>query len=125
MNEYEAPVERMMLALRTAGLDQVLDLAHFDSIDEDAVHDVLAGFGRLASDVIAPTDRIGDIEGARLDPTSGRVIVPQPLVDAYAEFVKGGWIAVAAPQEFGGAGFPVPSPPRCKRCSARQTWRCH
>jgi alkylation response protein AidB-like acyl-CoA dehydrogenase len=105
MNDYRAPVERMLLALETAGLGDVLALPEFKAIDTSSVADVLEAFGRLAGDVIAPTNRVGDTEGAHLD-ADGRVVVPAPLAAAYAEFVRGGWIALAAPEHLGGGGFP-------------------
>jgi alkylation response protein AidB-like acyl-CoA dehydrogenase len=105
MNDYQAPVERMLLALQTAGLGDVLALPDFKAVDSSSVADVLEAFGRLAADVIAPTNRVGDTEGARLD-ADGRVVVPAPLAAAYAEFVRGGWIALSAPEHLGGGGFP-------------------
>lgn len=104
MDTYRAPVERMLLALQVAGLGDVLELPAFNAVDHDAVADVLAAFGALAGEVIAPTNRIGDTEGARL--VDGTVVVPQELAAAFAEFSRGGWIALAAPEQFGGGGFP-------------------
>lgn len=104
MDTYRAPVERMLLALQVAGLGDLLELPAFNAVDHDAVADVLAAFGALAGEVIAPTNRIGDTEGARL--VDGTVVVPQELAAAFAEFSRGGWIALAAPEQFGGGGFP-------------------
>ena len=106
MNTYEAPVDRIMQAMRTVGLADLLALPAYADLDEAAVRDVVAGFGRLASEVIAPTDRIGDVQGATLDVATGRVVVPAELAHAHAEFAKGGWTSLSASAELGGGGFP-------------------
>jgi 3-(methylsulfanyl)propanoyl-CoA dehydrogenase len=105
MDDYQAPVERMLLAMQTVGLGDVLAMPDFKSVDTSSITDVLEAFGRLAADVIAPTNRVGDTEGARLD-ADGRVVVPAALAAAYAEFVRGGWNALGAPEHLGGGGFP-------------------
>ncbi|MEN9504704.1 MAG: hypothetical protein RI958_630, partial [Actinomycetota bacterium] len=90
MDTYQPPIERMLRALTVVGIGDVLSMPAYSGIDLDAIRDVLEGFGRLASDVIAPTDRIGDVEGAVLDST-GSVRVPESFRTAFAEYVKGGW----------------------------------
>jgi len=106
MNQYHAPIDDIVTALHTAGIDEVLQLPPFADINAGAVRDVLDGFGKLAGEVVAPTDRIGDREGARLDAASGAVSVPQELADAYQQYVDGGWVGIGAPVEHGGGGFP-------------------
>ncbi len=106
MDTFAAPTDQIVRALVTAGIEEVLAAPAFDGIDIHAVRDVIEGFGRLATDVIAPTDRIGDREGARLDPATGTVTVPDELVAAYHEYIAGGWTALAAPAELGGGGLP-------------------
>ncbi len=95
------------MALDVAGLDEVLQLPSFDHVDRPMVQAVLEEFGRFAAEVVVPTDRIGDLEGARLEPETGLVRTPAPFVAAYRQFVAGGWGAVAAPSEHGGGGFPA------------------
>ncbi len=106
MSEYRAPVQRMIQALEVAGLAKVLELPAFEGIDVEAVGDVLRGFADIAENVISPTDRDGDRQGAVLDPATGTVTVPESFHAAHTEFVKGGWTSLSAPAEFGGGGFP-------------------
>ena len=106
MDQYQAPIEEIDAAMRTAGIRQVLALPAYTGIDEGAVHDVLDGFGKLAAEIIAPTDVIGDREGARLDPATGIVTVPDALVEAFRHYVDGGWQSISGPVEMGGGGFP-------------------
>jgi alkylation response protein AidB-like acyl-CoA dehydrogenase len=57
----------------------------------DELDDVLAEFGRLASNVIAPSDVAGDVIGCRLE-RDGSVAVAPELVKAHRAVVDGGWI---------------------------------
>ena len=106
VDRYEAPVEDIVGALETVGFADVLALPHHAGTTLSDVRDVLAGFGKLAADVIAPTDRVGDREGASFDPATGAVSVPDELVEAHRQFVDGGWSAIAAATDLGGGGLP-------------------
>ena len=68
---YGPPVDEMIRAMRLAGLEDVLRMPHYAALELASMADALAGFARLASDVIAPTDRIGDRVGVRLDVDTG------------------------------------------------------
>lgn len=104
---YRAPITDISLALDSVGLGRLLSLKAFSEIDRRAVDDALAEFGRFASEVIAPTDRRGDVEGSRLEPTTGEVVTPSGFADVYRRFAEGGWGALQFPAEFGGAGLPA------------------
>ena len=106
MDQYQAPIDDIAAALRTAGISEVLAVGTYEGIDEGAVHDVLDGFGKLASEIIAPTDVIGDREGARLDVATGTVTVPDALGEAFRHYVDGGWQSIAVAASEGGGGFP-------------------
>jgi alkylation response protein AidB-like acyl-CoA dehydrogenase len=57
------------------------------------------------SDLIAPLNRIGDIEGSRHN-DDGTVTTPAGFVDAYRQYVAAGWGGVPFPPTYGGGGFP-------------------
>ncbi len=76
----------------------------FDELTRDVLAAALEEAGRLAADVIAPLNRTGDREGARLE--NGVVRTPAGFKEAYAAWVEGGWQGVAAPAEHGGMGLP-------------------
>ncbi len=73
--------------------------------DSDIVDAVLDGAATFAEGVFAPLDRIGDSVGAQWD--NGVVRMPEGYKAAYADFVVGGWIGLAAPEEHGGQGLPL------------------
>ena len=60
--------------------------------------------GRFATDVIAPLNRVGDVEGARC--VDGVVTSPKGFREAYKAWAEGGWSGVTASPEFGGMGLP-------------------
>ena len=107
MSAYTAPLDDITFALRhIAGLDELAQLPTWSEIGLDHTEDLLAEAGRLASEVIAPTNRVGDQTGSVLD-DNGNVITPEGFRQAYQQFIDGGWTAVSADPEHGGAGFPL------------------
>lgn len=104
---YAAPVADVLLALETAGLAELLELAEFSHVDAETIAAVLAELGRFASEVIAPTDRAGDLEGCSLDAASGAVTTPLGFKSAYHRYVDAGWGALQFPDAFGGGGLPA------------------
>ncbi|HTW97573.1 MAG TPA: acyl-CoA dehydrogenase [Acidimicrobiales bacterium] len=103
---YRPPVEEIVLDLETAGLERLLELEAYAGIDLELVRQTLGELGRFVTEVIAPTDRPGDLEGARFDPASGQVVVPEALRRAYRRYVDAGWGSLQFPAEHGGGGLP-------------------
>ncbi len=102
---YQPPVSEILEALDLVGLADTLELPQFAHVDREMVGEVLHEFGRFAAEVIAPTDRLFDLEGATLT-GSAAVSVPHAVARAFGQFVDAGWGAVAGPAEYGGGGFP-------------------
>ena len=61
--------------------------------------------GKLASDVLLPLNRIGDIEGCRLE--NDTVITPKGFTNAFKKLREDGWTSVDCEKEFGGQGLPT------------------
>jgi alkylation response protein AidB-like acyl-CoA dehydrogenase len=106
ITHYRPPIDDIMLALQVAGLDDLLTSDIFIRNDRQSILMVLEGFGRLASEVISPSDRIGDIEGTRLSSLTGEVSTPPVFQRAYEKFIQGGWGSLSFPEEIGGGGLP-------------------
>jgi alkylation response protein AidB-like acyl-CoA dehydrogenase len=105
MSEYHAPVKEMMFVLRElAGLDAVSRLPGCEDATADVVEAILGEAAQLAGEVIAPTNRIGDAIGTRVE--HGQVRVPPEFIEAYRQFTAGGWAGLALDPEFGGQGLP-------------------
>ena len=105
MHNYSVPVASIWSALHAAGLRDLLALDPFH-FDESDVRGVLDGFAALATEVIAPSNRVGDRTGASLDRQSGTVSIDPSVAAAYRKYADGGWCGITAPLEFGGGGFP-------------------
>ncbi len=78
--------------------------ALFTELSEDLVRAVLAEGGRLASEVLAPVNPVGDAEGCRFD--GGEVTTPRGFREAFAELAGGGWLGLSGNPDFGGQGMP-------------------
>jgi alkylation response protein AidB-like acyl-CoA dehydrogenase len=106
MAEYTAPLRDVRFALEhLADLSGVLDLPGYEQVDSDAVLSVLEENARFMEDIVAPLNRVGDLQGSvRND--DGTVSTPEGFVAAYKAYVEAGWGGVALPEEYGGGGFP-------------------
>ena len=106
MSEFRPPVADLTFALEhVVGYDQVAQLPGFEHADRDTVVEILSEVGDFVAELVAPTNRAGDLEGSRLNP-DGTVTTPTGFKEAYAAFVEAGWGSVPLPEEFGGGGFP-------------------
>ena len=106
MTEFRPPVADLAYALKhVVGYDQVAELPGFEHADFDTVTEILEEVGGFMAEVVAPTNRAGDVEGARLN-ADGTVTTPTGFKEAYSAYVDAGWGSVPLPEEFGGGGFP-------------------
>ncbi len=102
---YQAPLADMGFALRYgAALLPALEEGVFGDLSMDDVEAVLAEAGRIAGEVIAPLDRVGDQVGASIK--DGVVTTAPGWREAYRAWCQGGWNGLAAPAEWGGQGLP-------------------
>ena len=102
---YQAPLADMSFALKFgAGLLPVLEEGLFGDLTMDDIEAVLTEAGRMAGEVIAPLDRVGDRVGATFK--DGAVVTAPGWKEAYHGWCKGGWNGLASPSEWGGQGLP-------------------
>ena len=105
MTTYLAPTREMKFALNElAGMHGLSRLPVFEEATPDLVEAVLEEAGKLASEVLAPINKIGDQQGARL--IDGKVRLPEEFKKAYQEFADGGWMGINQDPEYGGQGLP-------------------
>ena len=105
MTAYSAPVRDMSFVLEELiGLETVNTLPGLDWVSEDLVRQVLAEAGKFGAEVLAPLNRVGDLQGCEL--RNGVVTTPDGFADAYRRFSAGGWNGTIAAPEFGGQGMP-------------------
>ena len=93
MNDYRAPLHDIRFNLEElAGLAEIRKSARFQDATPDVVNSVLEEAGRLAAEVLAPLNRIGDRTGNRV--VDRAVVPPEGFKSAYQAFVDGGWPAL-------------------------------
>jgi alkylation response protein AidB-like acyl-CoA dehydrogenase len=103
--EYAAPLADMRFVLKElAGLDEIATLPGFDGAAPDLVDAVLEQAAKLAREVLAPLNTVGDREPSRLE--NGVVRTPPGWKEAYRQYVDGGWNALPFEPEHGGQGLP-------------------
>jgi alkylation response protein AidB-like acyl-CoA dehydrogenase len=105
MTDYAAPIADMRFAAtRLAGFDEVAALPGVDDLSLELVDSIFEEAGRFAGGVLGPLNRIGDVQGSRLE--NGVVRTPDGWAEAYRGFVDGGWNAVPFDPDHGGQGLP-------------------
>ncbi len=102
---YRAPLADVIAALRHAAkFDTVRKAGAFADLGDDDIEAILSEAGRVAAEVLAPLNRIGDTVGAKIK--DGVVTTAPGWKEAYRAWRQGGWNAVAAPPEWGGQNLP-------------------
>lgn len=87
------------------GVDRLHELEKYADATPDLISAVIDEAGKLAAEVIQPTNQAGDCEGCHYYPETHAVTTPEVFKPAYKKFVEGGWNAQDAPVEFGGQGL--------------------
>jgi alkylation response protein AidB-like acyl-CoA dehydrogenase len=106
MIPYSPPLADMRFALdELAGLPQIAGLPGCEQASADLVDAVLEEAAKLARDVLAPLNDVGDRERARLE--NGVVRTPTGFKEAYGRYVESGWNALPFEPAHGGQGLPV------------------
>ncbi len=102
---YQAPLADMGFALKYgAALLPALEEGFFGDLTMDDVEAVLSEAGRMAGEVIAPLNRVGDQSGTAFK--DGVVTTAPGWKEAYHAWCKAGWNGLASPTEWGGQGLP-------------------
>jgi acyl-CoA dehydrogenase len=102
---YQAPLADMGFALKYgAGLAVALEEGFFGELTADDVEAVLGEAGRIAEQVLAPLNRVGDRYGVTFK--DGVVTTAPGWKEAYDTWRKGGWNGLVAENEWGGQALP-------------------
>ena len=106
MIPYTAPLTEIRFVLDAIGrLPEIAALPGYDHAAPDVVDAVLEEAGKFAAGVFAPLNRIGDIQGSRLE--NGAVRTPDGFAAAYQAHAQGGWSGLAFSEAYGGQGLPL------------------
>ncbi len=104
MPTFTAPTKDQQFVLHDVLQISEMDIPGYGDLDRDFTDAVLTEAGKLASEVLAPLNGVGDKQGCTLE--NGVVRVPEGFKEAYDQMAEGGWMAMDIPEEFGGQGLP-------------------
>ena len=101
---YAAPVKDMQFLLHQVLGVRDLAIPGYGDLDEGFTAAVLEEAGKLAAQVLAPLNAVGDREGCHLE--NGVVRTPTGFKAAFDALRSGGWTSLDCATEFGGQGLP-------------------
>ena len=104
MPSYTAPVKDMQFLLHSVLKVTAADTPGYSDLDEGFTAAVLDEAGKVARDVLAPLNPVGDREGCVLE--NGVVRTPTGFKAAFDAMREGGWTALDCDPDYGGQGLP-------------------
>jgi len=101
---FNAPTKDMQFVLQDLLRVSEQKIPGFEELDADFTAAVLEEAGKVAADVLAPLNPVGDTEGCVLE--NGVVRTPKGFKDAFEIMKEGGWTAMDCDPDYGGQGLP-------------------
>jgi len=104
MPTYIAPTKDLNFVLHDVLNISQSSIPGYDDLDPDFTSAILEEAGKITSEVVAPLNVVGDVEGCRLE--NGVVYTPTGFKAAFEQVCAAGWPGLAIDEEFGGQGLP-------------------
>ncbi|WP_371226762.1 acyl-CoA dehydrogenase C-terminal domain-containing protein [Roseovarius sp. 2305UL8-3] len=104
MPSYTAPTKDMHFILHDVLKVSEADTPGYSDLDADFTSAILEEAGKLATEVLAPLNVVGDTEGCVLE--NGVVRTPTGFKEAFEQVKEGGWTGIDLPEEYGGQNMP-------------------
>jgi alkylation response protein AidB-like acyl-CoA dehydrogenase len=106
MQVYTPPLRDMRFVLHELhGSEELSKLKGLEELSPDLIDAVLEEAGKFVTEVLAPLNQSGDLEGCTYE--NGVVRTPKGFKEAYAAFREGGWNGIACDPKYGGQGLPA------------------
>ena len=103
---YTPPLKEIRFVLdHLAGMADVAALPGFEDASPDMVDSILGEAAKIAQNILAPLNRIGDVQGAKLD-ADGVARTAEGWGAAWQALVEGGWNGLPFDPARGGMGLP-------------------
>ena len=105
MATYTAPVREIQFVLNDVlNVGQLTEMPALADATPDTLNGLVEEAAKFIQSQVAPLNAPGDAEGCKL--ANGEVTVPKGFVEVYKQFQEAGWVGIANPTEWGGAGLP-------------------
>jgi alkylation response protein AidB-like acyl-CoA dehydrogenase len=105
MSDYHFPYKDAAFVIEELiGFDRLCEEGGLEDVNSELATAILEEAARLAAEVWAPLNVVGDQKGATLDEVGVRET--PGFVEAYRQYVEGGWAALPFDEEYGGQGMP-------------------
>jgi acyl-CoA dehydrogenase len=105
MPTYFAPVKDQQFILHDVLKLSTSNIPGYSDLDDAFTAAILEESGKLANEVMAPLNVVGDREGCHLE--NGVVRTPEGFKDAFEQFKAGGWAGIDMPEKYGGQYMPA------------------
>jgi alkylation response protein AidB-like acyl-CoA dehydrogenase len=104
MPSYTAPVKDMQFLLHDVLKISEADIPGYGDLERSFTEAVFDEAAKVASEILAPLNPVGDREGCVLE--NGVVRTPAGFRAAFETLREGGWMSLDAAPEYGGQGLP-------------------
>ena len=104
MPRYNAPVKDMQFILHDVLKASDSDIPGYADLERDFTAAILDEAAKLGTEILAPLNAVGDVEGCRLE--NGVVHTPTGFKEAFEAMKEGGWNGIDLPEEYGGQNMP-------------------
>ncbi|MGB0497184.1 MAG: acyl-CoA dehydrogenase [Rubricella sp.] len=103
---YQAPVTELLFVLNgVLGAERLAATDRYAEATVETSEAILKEAAKLAEEVLAPVNRLGDLHPARLE--NGVVRCSPGFSEAHGAVAEGGWIGMNADPTHGGMGLPM------------------
>ena len=104
MPSFTSPTKDLQFVLHDLLKVSEQDIPGFADLDRDFTGAVLEEAGKVADNILAPLNAVGDKEGCTFE--NGVVRTPTGFKEAFDAIREGGWTAMDCDPEYGGQGLP-------------------
>ncbi|MEM9011455.1 MAG: acyl-CoA dehydrogenase C-terminal domain-containing protein [Pseudomonadota bacterium] len=101
---YTPPTEDIRFVLHETLKVHEADIPGYADLDPDFTSAILEEAGKIARDVLAPLNAVGDQQGCVLE--NGVVRTPKGFHEAFDTLREGGWTGLDCDPDYGGQGMP-------------------
>ena len=105
MPTYFAPIKDQQFVLHDVLKLSASKIPGYSDLDHAFTAAILEESGKLANEVVAPLNAVGDREGCHLE--NGVVRTPDGFKEAFEQFKAGGWAGIDMPEKYGGQYMPA------------------